>query len=236
MEGLWYDSRGLEWEATSKSPRAVDVEPDEPCAMQVMSRHQLADPYDSVASTSGAPPDWVMGMLDSDTTDEPQQRKTSDSDSYESRTGSRSRPPGVAAKQNSEQAVGLAMHHSTAAGTPAAPHGTVGGGDPEDSDEHDDFVDLLEEDLSRKSTHPARKTTGAWKMAPVTRSSASDNGFDEEDGGYAEQLALELQRGVAAATPATTARPAVGRPKPNKYRRPTAAQRREQDAKWMACS
>lgn len=236
MEGRWYDSRGLEWEATSNSPRAVAVEPDAPCARKVMSTHQLADPYDSVASRTGAPPDWVMGMLDSETTDEPQQRKASDSDGYGSRMGSRSRPPVVAAKQNSEQAVDLTMHHSTAAGTPAARHGTLEGGDPGDSEEHDDFVDLLEEDLSRRSTHAARKTTGAWKMAPVSRSTASDNGFDEEDGGYAEQLASELQRGVDAAIPATKARPAVGRPGPNKHRHPTAAERREQDAKWMACS
>lgn len=236
MEGLWYDSRGIEWDPTSKSPRAVAVATDEHCAAQVVSRHQLTKPHDSAASKASAPPDWVMGMLDGDTTDEPtQQRKASDP--------AGSSPPFGAAKQNSEQAISRAMQNSTAAGTPPAHHDTVSGSDPEeDSDEHDDFVDLLEKDLSRRSTHHAPKTTGAWKMATANRSTASDNDIDDEDGDYAEQLASELQCGEAAAIPAAKARPTPGRPGSNtsssgtQHRRPTAAERREQDAKWMACS
>lgn len=230
MEGSWYDSRGLEWDPTSKSPRAVAVKQDERCAAQVVSRHQLAKPHNSPASRAGAPPDWVMGMLDGDTTDEtPQQRKASEP--------ARSSLPFAAAKQNSEQKAGLATQNSTVAGTTAAHHDMIEGGDPEeDSDEHDDFVELLEKDLSRRSTHHSVRKTAAWKMAPANRSTAFDNDAAEEDGGYAEQLASELQRGVAAAVPAAKTQPTTGRPGPNKHHRPTTAERREQDAKWMACS
>ena len=239
MEGLWYDSRGLEWNPTStaapesvaadKSPRATG-ELEEHRATQVERRHQSANPRENVSSKTG-PPDWVMGMLDGDGTIERPQPRPSE---Y---PGRGSPPPFAAAKQNSEQSDGPTINHATA--TPPVYHGKVEGGDPEeDSDEHDDFGDLLEQDLSRGgrgSIKPARKTPGVWKMASSNRSAASDNNFEEDDGGYAEQLAMELQRDVGGAAPAAKAR-AAGRSGPNKHHRPTAVERREQDAKWMACN
>lgn len=242
MDGLWYDSRGLEWNPTStagpesvgtdKSPRAAAGDLEEHRATQVERRHQPANPCQSVSSRTG-PPDWVMGMLDGDDTVERPQRRTSE---Y---PGRGSPPPFAAPKQNSVRSDGPAINHATPGGAPPVYHGNIAGGDPEeDSDEHDDFGDLLEQDLSRAghgSAKPERKTPGGWKMASSNRSAASDNDFDEEDGGYAEQLAMELQRDVGGAAPAPKAR-AAGRPGPIKHHRPTAAERREQDAKWMACS
>ena len=231
MDGLWFDSRGLEWDPTSKSPRAVAVRQDERCAAQVVSRHQLAKPHNSPASRAGAPPDWVMDMLGGDATDERPQRRASESLAHASR-------PPAAADHNMKQAGDPTVHRQVA-GDPTVHHGTAtSGGEPEDDgEEHDDFVDRLERDLTQSSFRPAQKQAAAWKMPSRSTCAITNSDIGEDDGDYAEQLALELQHGVAVKSPVTKTRQAAGRPaKANKHRRPTAAERREQDAKWMACS
>lgn len=236
MEGKWYDSRGLVWDPTSNlclgsttagpSPRTVEAEVD---AHHAMARHQRGNCNDNVATTAGAAPDWVMDMLNCDAANERPQRKASKD------PASGRRAP-LAGAENFEQTVDTATPDGIARDTPLAYRDAMEDGDPEEgSDEHDDFGDELEKNLSCTTITPAHTTAAAWKMAPSNRSEPANKDVGEEDGDYAEQLALELQRGIRpsqAAAPAAKGRTA-GR---NKHRRPTAAERREQDAKWLAFS
>lgn len=239
MEGVWYDSRGVEWDPTNKPfvnlgaqdkpPIAAAEELTEHCETPCESRQPLAKPHDTAPSRAdGAPPEWVMGLLDGNVLS---QRRASEDPSRASRSAVAS------ANQNMGYAEGTrAVHHDTAGVSPVQHRGIVtgqGNDAPEDdSDDHDDFNDMLERDLSRGSIKSAPKRAGSWKISSG-RSATIDNDLDEDDGEYAEHLAIELQRGVAGALPAATARPAG---QANKPRRPTSAERREQDAKWMACS
>ena len=247
MEGVWYDSRGLEWNPTVESnietsaeeklPRAAAEEVDEHYAACEDSR--VAKPRDSGSTAGvqepprvdGAPPDWVMDMLGGDATDERPQRRALESLAHASR-------PPAGADHNMKQAGDATVHHKVA-GDPTVHHGTAtSGGEPEDDgEEHDDFVDLLERDLTHSSFKPAQKQAAAWKMPSRSTCAITNSDIGEDDGDFAEQLALELQHGVAVESPLTKTRQAARRPaKANKHRRPTAAERREQDAKWMACS
>ena len=116
---------------------------------------------------------------------------------------------------------------------PIAAQGDDGDDRDEDEDDEDEFLGHLERDLSknRGSARPRQEPAGQWKVSPRDRSRRPG---DEEDM-FAEQLAQELACAPAQQPQAATRAPGKSGRSGNAHR-PTAAERQEQDDKWMQLS
>jgi hypothetical protein len=219
MEGVWYDSRGLEWDP--KQDLAVDpgaqpeselVPAEEQCGKHAtrLGRQGRAHPELSTEATAAGipPPDWVMSLLDG------------------APAGERTQQIQQSADQGAGGSVDKPREKCKASSKVAE--------DEDGDDDDDEFVRLLERELStsQASSKPRQRSAGQWKHSSGGRV-AGNGDADEEDGEFAEQLAQQLQRSSTA--PKTHA--AMGSPRASgKPRQPTAAEKRAQDAKWMACS
>lgn len=234
MAGVWYDSRGRKWDprteseaadsdsvhapALGSSPTEAPAEEQEPATL--LPQRAGAGPRSG--GPGAPPPDWVMEFLEGH------------APAHVTRpTYFTSRPENAIDKIEAPRGAGARDDDGT---HDDGPH------HDEDEDE-DDFMVVLERDLSknRGSARSTQEPAGQWKVSPRDRSSRRAG--DEEDL-FAEQLAQELASAPASAgAKQPHARELTRAPmksgksgKPGNARRPTAAERQQQDDKWMQLS
>ena len=232
MEGVWYDSRGVEWDpnATAKPASPARAPPELPEPEPEPEPEQKPEPLRSprppraaeVGMGGAPPPDWIMRMLDVPA-------KSSGASSGLPKSMDMSANGllvGGGGGGGGDDDVQAGGHASSSRGTPmgepmagiVAPvqARSVNGRDPDEDEDEDDLFGRLQNELAsgqsggggRARAEPARR----WK---VVESAPSRDGDDDDEIYMAQQLANQ----PAAATGA-------------RRKKPTAAQRRAQDAKW----
>jgi len=220
MEGVWYDSRGVEWDpnaaakpaSPARAPPELQPEP-EPLRSPPPPR---AAEVDGLGRSGARAPDWVMAMLDSELPVDMHILQRGKGASMLDDGSAESANFGVQAGDHASR--GTAPMAESMAGIVAPVQArSVNERDPDEDEDEDDLFGRLQNELAsgqsggggRARAEPARR----WK---VVDSAPSRDGDDDDEIYMAQQLAKQ----PGAATTGT------------RRKKPTAAQRRAQDAKW----